>query len=173
MTAASLIGTAERQAAEEGAQEEGLLMMAANAVKRIAIAAWEAAASVYASIAAIPYVGPFLAPAMALAAGALVLGFAKNIASAEGGWWQVPGNQMTQLHNNEMVLPATEAQGVRDLIANAQRGVKPAMAGGGGDTFVIHAVDARSFKSLLMDNAPAVAGAVRSHARNGGINSRA
>jgi hypothetical protein len=56
---------------------------------------------------------------------------------------------------------------VRDLVANAQRAMKPA-AGGGGDTYVIHAVDARSFKTLLMDNAPAVAGAVRAHARNGG-----
>jgi len=170
-TAATAAGTAERTAIEGAAEEESLLAMAAGAVKRIAISAWEAAASVYASIAAIPYVGPFLAPAMAIGAAALVLGFAKNIASAEGGWWQVPGDQMAQLHKNEMVLPSTEAQGVRTLIANAQRGMKPT-GGGGGDTFVVHATDAKSFKALLMDNAGAVAGAVREHARNGGIQAR-
>lgn len=174
-TAATAAGTAERTAIEGAAEEESLLMMAAGAVKRIAMAAWEAAASVYASIAAIPYVGPFLAPAMAIAAGAVVLGFAKNVASAEGGWWQIPGDQIAQVHANEMVLPAQEAQGIRDVVNNANssgRHMSPGK-GGGGDTFVIHAADAKSFKRLLMDNAPAVGEAVRQHARNGGIGPKA
>jgi hypothetical protein len=174
-TAATAAGTAERTAIEGAAEEESLLMSAASAVKRIAMAAWEAAASVYASIAAIPYVGPFLAPAMAIAAGALVLGFAKNISSAEGGWWQIPGDQIAQVHANEMVLPAAEAQGIRDVVTNANTNGRQMTAahGGGGDTYVVHATDAKSFKRLLMDNAPAVGEAVRQHARNGGIGPKA
>lgn len=160
-TGAVVAGVATRTAAEEGAASQSLVIMAATAVKRIAIAAWEAAASVYAAIAAIPFVGPFLAPAMAIAAGVAVLGFAKNIASAEGGWWQVPGNTMTQIHKDEMVMPAPLAQGVRDKVLGKGDG-------GGGSTYNINAVDAKSFKDLLMSNPASVAEAVKAHVRNGG-----
>lgn len=91
--------------------------------------AWEVAASVYAAIAAIPYVGPFIAPVMALAAAGTVMGFASHIASAEGGY-DIPGtiNPITQLHANEMVLPAKHADVIRNMADNdgQQRG------GGGG-----------------------------------------
>ncbi len=85
--------------------------------------AWEAAASVYASIAAIPYVGPFLAPAMALAAGAMVVGFIGNIASSEGGEYDVAQDRLNYVHKNETILPAPFAQGLRDLVG--QGGLKP------------------------------------------------
>jgi hypothetical protein len=157
-TAATTAGTAARTAAEETASGQSLMLSAATAVKRIAIAAWEAAASVYASIAAIPVVGPFLAPAMAIGAGVAVLGFAQNIASAEGGWWQVPGDQMAQIHKNEMVLPSAEADGLRSMVSGGK--------GGKGDTINIHAVDSQSIERLFMRNGKALVGAIKKAGRD-------
>lgn len=159
MAAASEASAATRVATEEGAASQSLLIMAGTAIKGIAIAAWEAAANVYKSIAAIPYVGPFLAPAAAIAAGAVVMGFAKNISSAEGGWWQIPGDQIAQVHKNEMVLPAPEAQGIRDIVSGGKRV-------GGGDTYNINAVDAPSVKRLFMENSGALVDVLKSAKRD-------
>lgn len=158
-TLATEAGTAVRTTAEEGAASESLLLTAATAVKRIAIAAWEAAASVYASIAAIPYVGPFLAPAMAVAAGAAVIGFASHIASAEGGWWQVPSDQVAQIHKDEMVMPAAEAQGIREMVSGGR-------TGGQAMNVNISALDGRSVAKLFMENGPALAKSLQNQARN-------
>lgn len=158
-TAAALEGTALRTTAEETAGEESLLITVGVALKRIAIAAWEAAASVYSAIAGIPYVGPFLAPAMAIAAGVAVLGFAKNISSAEGGWWQVPGNTMTQIHKDEMVMPAPLAQGVRDKVLGKGEG------GGTGGAVTINAVDAKSVQRLFLEQGPSLMRSIGRQAR--------
>lgn len=159
MTAATEASAAARVAAEEGAASESLLVMAATAIKSIAIAAWESAAWVYAAIARIPYVGPFLAPAMAIAAGAAVLGFASNIASAEGGWWQLPGDQIVQAHANEMILPAPEAQGVRDLVSGGGKGM-------GGMTVNVSAVDAAGVESFFLKNTGPLTAALRKAGRD-------
>ena len=42
--------------------------------------------------------------------------------------WRLPQNPLTQLHENEMVLPAEHAQTIRDMAGQ----------GGGGDTIVIN-----------------------------------
>jgi hypothetical protein len=62
------------------------------------------------------------------------------MASAAGGWERVPADQMAMIHKNEQVLPASYAEGLRNLVKNG---------GGGGDTHV-HAnfsgvIDAKSF----------------------------
>jgi hypothetical protein len=98
-----------------------------------------AAAAAFASTAAIPIVGPAAAPAAATAAEAAVMAFAP-MASAAGGWERVPADQMAMIHKNEQVLPASYAEGLRNLVKNG---------GGGGDTHV-HAnfsgvIDAKSF----------------------------
>jgi hypothetical protein len=120
-TAATVAGNTTRVASGWWAAAQSVMASAWSAIKTIAIKAWEVAASVYSAIAGIPYVGPFLAPVMAVAAGAAVIGFAGHIASAEGGY-DIPAgvNPITQLHEREMVLPAEQADAVRD------------MAGGGG-----------------------------------------
>lgn len=163
MTSATVAGTAARTTAEEAAAGESLILMAATAIKRIAIAAWVAAAEVYQALASIPYVGPFLAPAAAIAAVATVIGFGKNIASAEGGWWEIPSDQIAQVHKNEMVLPAKAAQGVRDLVEGGGR----AGGAGGGITINVAALDGHSVKRVLMDNPAALAAAVRNAGRDG------
>lgn len=115
-TAATVAGATERTAVEWWAAAQGVAATAWAAIKTIAIKAWEAAASVYAAIAGIPYVGPFLAPVMAMAAMGVVGGMVSHIASAEGGY-DIPSgvNPMTQLHEREMVLPAKQADVIRNM----------------------------------------------------------
>lgn len=88
-------------------------------IKNIMMSAWETMAAVYKAIAGIPYVGPFLAPAMAAGAFGVVAGYAGNLASAEGGFDIPDGvNPLTQLHKREMVLPAKQADVIRNMADN-------------------------------------------------------
>lgn len=87
-----------------------------------------AALNAFASTAAIPIVGPALAPAAGAAAFAVAEGFAAaataaaamSVASARGGF-DIPAgvNPLTQLHEREMVLPARHADVIRNLSNNA------------------------------------------------------
>src|SRR5262249_55515160 len=85
-----------------------------------------------------PIIGPIMAPIAAAAAfaGTMALG------SAEGGQYLVPGDQLTMLHRNEMVLPAG--------VADRMRGVIDGGGGSGISVIVNHsvnAVDADSFRT--------------------------
>jgi hypothetical protein len=161
-TQATVTGVAMRGAAEEAGAVESVLISAGSAITVIATKAWEAAASTYAAIAQIPYVGPYLAPAAAALALAAVLAFAGNIASAEGGFSVPRGlSPITRLHENEMVLPASIANPLRDSLADGN-----ASAGGSMDTFNIHVVDKRGVEQLLMGNGPTLAKSLRAQARN-------
>lgn len=88
----------------------------------------QAASGAAASQASIPYVGPILAVAAMAAMMAAVMGLmgggggsqttttTTRIPSAAGGW-DIPAgiNPLTQLHENEMVLPAEHAQTIREM----------------------------------------------------------
>jgi hypothetical protein len=52
------------------------------------------------------------------------------VASAAGGWDEVPRDQMAMIHKKEMVLSAPLAEKIRDMTSRGQ--------GGGGDTFHAH-----------------------------------
>lgn len=130
-----------------------------------AIAAWaaQAMAATYAAIASIPMIGPFLAPATALAAGAVVLGYGARIASAEGGF-DIPWgrNPVTQLHSSEMVLPAELANPMREML---KRG-----GGGGGDVNVtINTIDAAGVKAFMLKHKAAIGLAGAAFARDQGF----
>ncbi|HEY5581353.1 MAG TPA: hypothetical protein VIK56_09345 [Rhodoferax sp.] len=159
-TGATIAGDATRTTSSWMAATQSVMANAWAAVKNIAMKAWEVAASVYAAIAAIPYVGPFLAPVMAGAATVAVLGFAANIASAEGGY-DIPAgvNPMTQLHQKEMVLPEGPADVIRSLSSGG---------GGGGDSFTVHvnATDAQSVARLFRDNGQHIVTALKAQRRN-------
>ena len=96
----------------------------------------------FASTAAIPYVGPSLAPAAAAGAIAIAEGFALaataaaslSIASARAGF-DIPAgvNPITQLHEKEMVLPQAQANVIRDM---ARSGGNDAGGKGGAITIV-------------------------------------
>ena len=115
----------------------------AETTKNVGMNAIQAAAEAFKAMAGIPYVGPILAAGAAAAAMAAVYGLlggmggggggstttTTRIPSAAGGW-DIPAgiNPLTQLHENEMVLPAEHAQTIRDMAGQ----------GGGGDTIVIN-----------------------------------
>lgn len=133
-------------------------MSAGESLKEILNSAWTAAANVYKSIATIPVIGPFLAPAMAVAAVGAVVGFARNIASASGGY-DIPSgvNPMVQAHAEEMILPAHIANPLRENLAGG--------GGMGGTTINITAVDAKGVKDLFMNHGGALVDALKKQNR--------
>lgn len=80
-----------------------------------------AASGAYAATAMIPIVGPALAPAAAASALAGAMAFLP-MAFAEGGF-DIPSgvNPLTQLHEEEMVLPKNLANPLRSMLAAPQR----------------------------------------------------
>ena len=80
-------------------------------------------------MAGIPVVGPEMGAEAAAQTYAAIMAFAGMVPAAAGGW-DVPADSLAYLHKQEMVLPASLAEGVRGLVAG---GGKDA---GGGDTHV-------------------------------------
>lgn len=150
-------GAISRVAAEAWAGLESIASSLRAALAQMAHAAYVAAAWTWASVSAIPVIGPFLAPVMAVAALASILALAGSIRSAHDGY-DVPAgsNPLTQLHAQEMVLPAD--------LANKIRG----MTDGGGGDIHIHAMDAKSFADFADRNYAALGAAVRKAAKYGG-----
>ena len=118
-TAATVAGTTARTAANTAAAVTQAGTTAATATGEITTNAAVAGSGALASISKIPVIGPFIAPAIAAGILALAMGFIGKIASAEGGWDQVPYDGMqTELHKDEMVLPASIASPLRDALAS-------------------------------------------------------
>lgn len=117
------------------------------------------------SQAGIPIVGPILALAAMAAIFAAVSAMGKK-KSAAGGYDIPKGvNPMTQLHEEEMVLPKH--------LANAVRGMAAGGAGEGAASAVqpvnvnITSHNARGVRELFMDNPDILAEAIRKAVRNG------
>lgn len=153
----------------------------------------EAAVAAMASVAAIPIVGWALAPETGAAIYAEGLAY---LASASGGYDIGAGvNPITQLHEKEMVLPATIAAGFRKIIgangnlptslpgstqqvgqisASARpsaQTVAAAQQGAGGSApvqpvFEIKAIDSKDVAQWLMKNGKAVAKSLQNQGRN-------
>ncbi len=115
-SAATVIGVAARGAAEKGGAAQSVALWAMTAAKNIMSSAWEAMAGAWKAVVGIPYVGPVLAVGAAAAAFAGVSALASRVKSARGGY-DIPSgvNPMTQLHEEEMVLPAQHANTIRSL----------------------------------------------------------
>ena len=135
-----------------------------QAIRRITIFAGESAAGAFTSVVGTPFVGPVIAPAAAATALATVLGYGATLASAAGGF-DVPSglNPVTQLHANEMVLPADLANGIRSMVAGGGGGG----GGGGGITIHVHAVDADSVRKLFLNHQRELGIGIRATIRNG------
>ncbi|HJX85777.1 MAG TPA: phage tail tape measure C-terminal domain-containing protein, partial [Candidatus Angelobacter sp.] len=103
--------------------------------------AWDPPAAATAAAAAIEIVSGFGIAAAALG----------GAGSAAGGQWEVPGIQPTILHPQEMVLPASLASRMRNVIELG--GGLSGGGGGGGITVVVNhsvsAVDAESFQGTI------------------------
>ncbi|MBB6254099.1 hypothetical protein [Nitrospirillum iridis] len=119
-TGAAAAGAAARATIEEADQVARAATGYATALGEIAQLAPVAAAATFASISAIPVVGPGMAPAAAAEAQATVMGMMAAVPffSAAGGWGQVPADGVVgELHKDEMVLPASIATPLRSAIA--------------------------------------------------------
>lgn len=125
-----------------------------EAVSTIATDAAQAGAGAYAATAAIPYVGPALAPAAAATAYANTMAF-QGLASFDVGAWDLPGDQVARVHQGEMIIPKPFADSMRE-----NGGI------GGGDTYHIHAVDAQSFVNMLKNSKGVITQIVGNGVRN-------
>ena len=111
-----------------------------------------------ASQAAIPIVGPALAAGASAEMG-IMLSPLVAIASARGGY-DIPAgtNPITQLHEQEMVLPMEQANAVRDMAKGG--------ASGSGANITIHAVDAKSVQRLFNEHGSSLVTSLKKQGRN-------
>jgi hypothetical protein len=126
----------------------------------------DAAAKGASAVAPIPFVGPALAIAAFAAIMALMGGggsktttTSRTLPSAAGGY-DIPAgiNPITQLHEQEMVLPARIAEPLRQSLDGG--GI------GGGDVHLhVSAVDGASVRRMFMDHGPALADALKAQVR--------
>lgn len=150
-----------------------LAIKAGEAIKSIMMYAWEAMAGAFKAMVSIPYIGPVLAVAAGASALALVGGLAGKIKSARGGY-DIPSgvNPVTQLHEEEMVLPKQHANTIRALGKSMANGgfADPAAASGGGDTYHLSLgfVDTKGADRWLKKNGKAVANSLKGYSRNFG-----
>ena len=139
------------------ATERGLIMAG------IGGKAADAGAGAASAMASIPYVGPILALAAMASVMAAVGGLAGSVPSAAGGYDIPKGiNPMTQLHEEEMVLPAKLANAVRGMAgAEGEGAAQP-----GPVSFSVTAMDARSVRRLFEDHGSVLADVLRQQARD-------
>lgn len=127
-TAVTTAAATTRAGVETAAATAAAAIGVATRVSEVIGLSGVAAAAAFASTAAIPIIGPVLAPGAAAAAMAAVLGFVP-LASAAEGWGEVPKDgAMTELHRQEMVLPAKFANPLRTMLTMPATG----MAAGAG-----------------------------------------
>ena len=136
-------------------------------IKSVMMSAWEAMAKTMASI-------PFpLNIALGAAAFAGVAGIVSKVASARGGY-DIPAgvNPMTQLHEEEMVLPKQHANTIRALGKSVTS--DGGIGGGGGSSaqtfnnFTIQAWDSKDVRRFMEKHGRELAGGLKGYNRNFG-----
>lgn len=141
-----------QQAAAAAARSEGMASDTAFVQAQKLMNAQAAFSGAIAAIAPIPLVGPFEAPEIAAEMAAL--------ASAAGGF-DIPSgvNPLTQLHAQEMVLPARLANPMRAMLAGFGRDAQPASpwSQAAGDThhhtWNVQTLDGASLYNTITGNA--------------------
>lgn len=158
-SAAVAAGESERLGIKSGAAAAGAAEQTMSAQSSIGKSAASAAASVYADVAAIPYVGWILAPPAAAAAFVAVEAFGSGMPSAAGGW-EVPQDTLAMVHKDEKILPASVSKKIDNWTGDK---------GTGGDTHVhfnVSAIDGKSVKKFFANNSDLVAQSVGRVVRN-------
>ncbi len=162
--AAKLLSTqttsAQVVAAETAAAPEADAAQALQDIQAISGSAAQGAAAAYAAMAGIPVVGPEMGAEAAAQTYAAIMAFAGMVPAAAGGW-DVPADSLAYLHKQEMVLPASLAEGVRGLVAG---GGKDA---GGGDTHVHFNFGGSMDRSWFKNNRAHIMEAIKSGVRDG------
>ena len=142
MLAVKLGFLAQEQTAQAAASTTVAATKASEATSVISANAAEAASGAAASQASIPYAGPVLAIAAMAAIFAAVMAMRGGLKSARGGY-DIPSgvDPMTQLHEEEMVLPKETANFFRGMMAGEGGGGR----GKGGQPVVLGGVSAGEF----------------------------
>jgi hypothetical protein len=160
-----VIHTTEKEnevATEAAASAQSKSISLADSLAKIHHSAASAAGRVYDAEA---YLGPVIAGLLAAGTYTAVLGFGA-MASAEGGQYIVPNNQLTMLHPQEMVLPAGIANQMRSVIGGGG-------TGGSGVTVVVNhsvsAVDASSFQGHIRRHSNMIANEVTRALKRKGV----
>ena len=143
------------------------------AIKKIMMSAYEAMAGAWAAMSSIPYIGPALGVAAGIAAFAGVSAIVGKVASARGGY-DIPAgvNPVTQLHEEEMVLPKQHANTIRALGKNLSS--DGGIGGGGGSSaqtfnnFTIQAWDSKDVRRFMEKHGRELAGGLKGYNRNFG-----
>jgi hypothetical protein len=157
-TLATLLGVSQRTTAENTGAAAGRAVSMAQTLAVMKQDAAKVFGNVFAALSSNPITLPLAFPAAAAAAAAVMA-----FSFAEGGWGEVPFDNMpTLLHAQEMVLPARLANPLRAMMDDygAARGGGAGGGAGadarGGDTHIhnysITAMDAGSFKTFLRGN---------------------
>lgn len=125
---------------------------AAALIKQIGSDAAAAYAGVYANLS------PILGPVAAVPAGAAYASVAamEGLVSLDVGAWNLGSDMIAQLHQGEMVIPQTFAEGLRGG------------SGPGGDNYTINinAIDTQTGAQFLKNNASQIASILSSQVRN-------
>lgn len=125
-----------------------------------------AAAGAADSVASIPYLGPILAAAAFAATLGMVLGARSNIKSASKGFTIPKGlNPITQLHEEEMVLPSELANPMREMLMNGGGATQPTI----NLNFNAAYHDRAGIKKLLLDNYDGVSASLKRAVRNANL----
>lgn len=147
----------------------------AGTLKSIMMSAWEAMAAAWAAMSAIPIIGPALGVAAGIAAFAGVSAIVGKVASARGGY-DIPAgvNPMTQLHEEEMVLPKQHANTIRALgksvMGDGSMPMSQASGVSGGDinNFNFQSWDSKDLRRFMKKHGRELAGGLKGYGRNFG-----
>ena len=126
---------------------------------RVAIGAdaARAGAAAFASIAAIPIVGPAMAPAAAAAAYGGAMAFQASVPGFEVGAFKINSDMIAKVHKGETIMPAKAAEAWRE-----------GQGGGGGEVHLhVHAIDRRGVEKWFNSNGAAIAKTLKGQMRNG------
>ncbi len=150
---AAVVGAGTRAGADEAADTAAAIAKAASAKAQVMANAGIAGSAAYASIAAIPIVGPGLAPEAASIAYAGAAAY--GLPSFAVGAWSLPGDMIAQVHRGEMIVPSFQAEAMRNGAS---------IGGSGGDLHVhISAIDTQSGAAFLAAQMPFLAKRWKQH----------
>lgn len=143
----------------------GLATAGTTARATVAGHAAEAGAAAYASTAAIPIVGPELAPAASKLAYVGAMAYQAAVPGFAVGAWDLPSDTLAMLHKGETIMDASSARTFREGMARSGGTMTGGGSAGGKTDIHIHAVDANSFKRMLANNSSTITKTIKKAAR--------
>ena len=165
-TSGTVAGVASRSAAERGGAAASAAAQGSTIVRSILSSAAEAFAGVFGFLA--PVMGPFAA-GPAAAAQATVASVAGSVASADIGMWSVPGDMLTLVHHNELIMPASEAGAFRNMLGDKATGASASGNVSIAPTthFHVNALDGASVSQWMRSNSSEMLRAIDQAVRHG------